>query len=120
MGKILVCEDNPIALKTIEYTLVKAGYEVMQASDGEQGISILDTQQIDLLITDINMPFTKGLELVRYVNTQLPSKIPVIIISGINLKETKDHAKELGAKGYLTKPFDPNQLLDLVRSEIPQ
>jgi DNA-binding response OmpR family regulator len=99
--KILVCEDNPMALKTITFTLVRAGFEVLQASDGEQAIA-----------------FTKGLELVRYINTSLSYKIPVIIISGINLKETQEHAMELGARGYLTKPFNPKQLLELVRSEV--
>ena len=114
--KILVCEDNPIALKTIAFSLSKSGYEVREASDGDLGIEILDNEEIDLVITDINMPYTKGLELVRYVNTKMATKVPVIIISGITLDETKDHAMELGASGYLTKPFDPHVLLDLVQS----
>ncbi|MGW8316259.1 MAG: response regulator [Bacteroidales bacterium] len=118
MRRILVCEDNPIALKTIEFTLQKAGYEVLQACDGEQAMMLLNSELVDMVITDINMPFTKGLELVRYINTRFPNKIPVIIISGINLQETMDHALELGARGYLTKPFDPKQLLEMVHSEI--
>ena len=68
------------------------------------------------MITDINMPYTKGLELVRYVNTKLKRKVPVIIVSGITLDETKEHARELGAAGYLTKPFDPKVMLEMVRS----
>jgi len=119
MMKILVCEDNPIALKTIKFTLIRAGYEVLQASDGEQAISMLNSDHFDLVITDINMPFTKGLELVTYINSHFSPRIPVIIISGINLKETQDHAMELGARGYLTKPFDPKQLLEMVKSEVP-
>ena len=118
MANILVCEDNPIALRTIEFSLVKAGYGVLRAVDGEQAITKLGSEQIDLVITDINMPFTKGLELVRYINTRLPFKIPVIIISGINLQETQDHARELGARGYLTKPFDPNMLLETIQKYI--
>lgn len=114
--KILVCEDNPIALKTIAYTLVKSGYEVVQAVDGGRGIEILENEEVDLVITDINMPYTKGLELVRYANTKMEQKIPVIIISGITLEETKDHAKELGAVGYLTKPFDPDVMVNMIRS----
>lgn len=114
--KILVCEDNPIALKTIAYTLIKSGYEVFQAIDGDKGIEILTDKDIDLVITDINMPYTKGLELVRYVNTHMETKIPVIIISGITLDETKDHAMELGAAGYLTKPFDPEAMLQMIKS----
>jgi DNA-binding response OmpR family regulator len=117
--KILVCEDNPMALKTITFTLIKAGYEVAQATDGEQAMTLLNDEEIDLVITDINMPFTKGLELVRYVNTRFSNTVPVIIISGINLKETQDHAMELGARAYLTKPFDPRELLELVKSEGP-
>ncbi len=114
--KILVCEDNLITLKTIAYSLAKKGHEVLKAADGDQGIEFLDQEEIDLVITDINMPYTKGLELVRYVNTKMETKIPVIIISGITLDETKDHALELGAFGYLTKPFDPEVLLKMVKS----
>lgn len=115
---ILVCEDNSITLKTIAFTLIKSGYQVLQAEDGDQGIEILQNDKVDVVITDINMPYTKGLELVRYINTQLKTKIPVIIISGITLDETKDHAMELGAAGYLTKPFDPHVLLQLVQSAV--
>lgn len=114
--RILVCEDNPIALKTIAYALTKTGHEVLSAMDGDQGIEIIDREKIDLLITDINMPYTKGLELVRYVNKKLERKIPVIIISGITLDETIKHAKELGAVGYLTKPFDPAVMIKMVKS----
>lgn len=114
--KILVCEDNPMTLRTIEYTLKKEGHEVIVAVDGEQAIRMLNEKEIDLVISDINMPYTKGLELIRYVNKSLNAKIPVIIISIINLEETKQHAMELGAFGYLTKPFDPGTLLKLVQS----
>jgi DNA-binding response OmpR family regulator len=114
--KILVCEDNPMTLKTLEFTLMNDGYEVLKAEDGDQAINMLHEQEIDLVITDINMPYTKGLEVLRYVNKNLGDSIPVIIISIINLEETREHALELGAKGFLTKPFDPKVLLQLVQS----
>ena len=114
--KILVCEDNSLTLRSIEYSLKNAGYEVSKALDGEQGIRILDEEEIDLVITDINMPYTKGLELVRHVNTKLKKKIPVIIITGITLEETREHALELGASGFLTKPLDLNVLVNKVKS----
>lgn len=113
---ILVCEDNLMMLKTIELSLRKAGYNVFNAKDGFQGIKILDEEQVDLVITDINMPYTKGLELIRHINTQMEAKIPVIVVTGITNEETRAHAMELGARGYLTKPFDPKVMLDLVRS----
>jgi DNA-binding response OmpR family regulator len=114
--RILVCEDNIMALKAIEFTLVKEGHEVVEALDGDQGIKILQEGKVDLLITDINMPYTKGLELVRYINTQLESKVPVIIVTGITLDETRAHALELGAVGFLTKPFDPVELVGMINS----
>ena len=114
--KILVCEDNTLTLRSIEYSLKNAGFEVSKAMDGDQGIKILEEEEIDLVITDINMPYTKGLELVRHVNTKMEKKVPVIIITGITLEETRDHAMELGASGFLTKPLDLNVLIDTVKS----
>ena len=109
-----------MTLRTLEFSLKKEDHEVFKAEDGDQGIKLLDEQDIDLVITDINMPYTKGLELVRHVNTKFEKRIPVIIISSITLQETKDHAMELGAKGYLTKPFDLDTLLEMVNSFIPE
>jgi len=113
---ILVCEDNVMTLKTIEFALKKAGYIVFKALDGDQGIRLLAEEEIDLVITDINMPYTKGLELVRHINIDMEAKIPVIVVTGITNKETREHALELGAKGYITKPFDLNDMVALVKS----
>ncbi len=113
---ILVCEDNVMTLRTIEFALKKAGYSVFKAENGDQGIKLLSEEDIDLVITDINMPYTKGLELVRHINTQMKPKIPVIVVSGITNKETREHALELGAEGYMTKPFDLNAMVALVRT----
>jgi len=113
---ILVCEDNVMTLKTIEFSLKKAGYDVFKALDGFQGIKILSEEKIDLVVTDINMPYTKGLELIRYINTKMDVEIPVIVITGITNVETREHAMELGARGYMTKPFDPKVLVALVQS----
>jgi DNA-binding response OmpR family regulator len=114
--KILVCEDNIMTLRTIEFGLKRAGYDVFKAEDGIQGMQILDREQIDLVITDINMPYSKGLELVRHINTKFGQKIPVIVVTGITNEETKAHATELGASGYLTKPFDLDVMMDMVKS----
>lgn len=112
--KILVCEDNNLTLKSIELALQYADYEVIKAADGREGIRILEKEEVDLLITDINMPYSLGLELVRYVNTQLKNKIPVIIVTGITQKETEVHAMELGAQCYIKKPIDLEALVDKV------
>lgn len=111
---ILVCEDNVMTLRTMEFALKKAGYQVFSAGDGVRAMEVLGQEHIDLVLTDINMPYTKGLELVRHINTQLERKIPVIVVTGITNDETRQHAGELGAKAYLTKPFD----LDVMVSEV--
>lgn len=113
--KILVCEDNLLMLKTIEFTLKSHGYEVVNATDGHQGIQVLNEQEIDILVTDINMPYNSGLELIQHIKSNLSGKVPVIIVSGINLEETKQHAKELGAVNYVTKPFDPEILVEMIQ-----
>ena len=116
--KILVCEDNRMTLRTMEYALKKAGYSVLLAEDGDRGIDLLEEEDVDLVITDINMPYTKGLELVRHINKEMERRIPVIVVTGITNRETRDHAMELGAKDYLTKPFDLDEMVDRVRSII--
>lgn len=113
--KILVCEDNLLMLKTIEFTLKKHGYEVVNAVDGDQGIKALKNEQIDVLITDINMPYNSGLELIQFIKSNMNKKIPVIIVTGITVEETRQHAKELGAVNYVTKPFDPEILVEMIR-----
>ena len=117
---ILVCEDNVLTLRIIENSLKRAGFEVIKAEDGDRAIQILGEREIDLVITDINMPYTKGLELVRYVNTSMEANIPVIIVTGITLEETREHALELGAKGFLTKPLDLDVLTEMVKSLLRQ
>ena len=113
--KILVCEDNLLLLKTVEHTLNKQGYEVLKALDGGEGIRILQQEKVDLLITDINMPYNSGLELIQYIRNKLSYKVPVIIMSIINLEDTKKHARELGAVHYITKPFKPETLISMIK-----
>lgn len=118
--RILVCEDNNLTLRSIELALKNADYDVITAVDGREGIKILEEEEVDLLITDINMPYSLGLELVRHVNTQLENKIPVIIVTGITQHETEVHAVELGAKGYIRKPLDLEVLVDMVNKLIEE
>ena len=105
-----------MAQKVLEFTLKKMGYDVIVTGNGKDGINILKEEEVDLVITDINMPYNNGLELIQFLRTKHGKKIPVIIVSKINLKETMKHAAELGADGYITKPFDPQELIDTIHS----
>lgn len=115
-GKILVCEDNKLTQRLFEASLRKADYDIIIAVDGEQAIRYINEEEIRMVITDINMPFNNGLEVVEYVRKRYRNRIPVIIVTNINLEETRAHARELGADAYLTKPFDPDELIGIIQT----
>jgi len=114
LKKVLVCEDNRLTQKVLEAALRKKNFEIILAKDGEEGIRYIDENNIDLIITDINMPFNNGLEIVEHVRKKYSHKVPVIIVTNINLDDTRNHARELGANAYFTKPFDPGELLGAI------
>lgn len=114
--KVLVCEDNKLTQRVLEASLQKMDFEVVLAKDGDEGITYIKENNVDLIITDINMPYNNGLELVEYVRKHFERKIPVIIVTNINLDDTRKHAMELGADAYITKPFDPGELRKAIES----
>ena len=113
---ILVCEDNPITLKTIAFTLIKCGYQVLQAEDGDQGIEILQNDKVDVVITDINMPNMDGLELIKKVREEGKHRFtPIVMLTTESSEEKKKAGLEAGASGWIVKPFKPEQLLKVVK-----
>jgi two-component system, chemotaxis family, chemotaxis protein CheY len=95
-------------------------YAVTQAESGFHALKILPRGRYDLIITDINMPDINGLELVRFIrDSDTHKKTPLIIISTDGREADRDRGMKLGANAYLTKPFAPEQLLEIVRSLLP-
>jgi DNA-binding response OmpR family regulator len=107
--KILVAEDEPILLKTIELRLKKDGYEVITSLDGRDALAKIEEQSPDLIIADIMMPFASGLEIVGAVKKK-NSSTPVIILSAMEKESVVLEAFQLGADDYITKPFSLNEL----------
>lgn len=108
--RILVAEDEPIMLKTIELRLKKDGYDVVAVSDGREAMLQIRENTPDMLITDIMMPYSSGLELVSLVKQEIRKQIPVIILSAMGQEEIVLKAFKLGADDFLNKPFSPNEL----------
>ena len=108
--KILVCEDSNVINMIIQYRLVKDGYDVEIAKDGQAAIEKLDSTSYDLIITDLLMPFTGGLELINKIRTELKSKVPIIVVSALDHESSIIEALKLGADDYITKPFSPSEL----------
>lgn len=108
--KILVAEDEPLMLMAIEAKLKNEGFEVTGTQDGREALKSLETSVPDLIITDILMPYTSGLELISIVKSNQKKKIPIIVLSGLGQEDTVMEAFQLGADDFITKPFNPSEL----------
>jgi DNA-binding response OmpR family regulator len=109
--KILVAEDEPMLLKTIELKLKKEGYEVITTADGREAIAKIAEVQPDLVITDIMMPYASGLEILSIVKKNTERQIPIIMLSAMEQEKVVMEAFDLGADDYVTKPFSLNELV---------
>jgi DNA-binding response OmpR family regulator len=108
--KILVAEDEPLMLMAIEAKLRKDGFEVVGTPDGREALKAFENDTPDLIITDILMPYTSGLEFIGIVKSNSTKKIPIIVLSALGQEETVMEAFQLGADDFLTKPFNPTEL----------
>lgn len=108
--RILIAEDDELILKTIEYKLQKEGYEVIVTRNGKDAIDTINNTEVDLIITDIMMPFASGTEILSAIKA-LGKKIPVIMLSSLGQEEVVLDAFDLGASDFMVKPFSPNELI---------
>ena len=114
--KVLVVEDSSTMRSLIAGTVEEiAGTKVFEAETGFEALRILPKEQIDLIITDINMPDINGLEIIHFVKTN-PNyqQIPIIIVTTERGEEDRKKALALGASEYITKPFNPEDLRRVV------
>jgi len=115
--KILTIDDSRTMRDMLKITLAGAGFTVIQAVDGEDGLNALAQQPVDLIITDINMPKLDGFGVIRAVRSdRAHDDTPILVLSTESEQESKDIAKEAGATGWIVKPFDPERLVELVNT----
>ncbi len=116
--KIMTVDDSASVRQMVSFTLQDAGYDVLEASDGEDALGKL-TSPVDMIITDLNMPNMDGLDLIREVRGKNGFKfIPIIMLTTESQAEKKQAGKEAGATGWIVKPFKPEQLLAVVKKVI--
>ena len=108
--QILIAEDDELILKTIEHKLKKEGYKVVLTRNGKEAISKIETEDIDLIITDIMMPFASCLEIISAVRKSKNSETPMIILSSLGQEDVVVEAFNLGANDFMVKPFSPIEL----------
>jgi DNA-binding response OmpR family regulator len=112
--RILIAEDEPITLTTMQLRLKKDGHEVFTANNGQEALALIKEHAPDLVITDMMMPFLSGLEVLSFVKKQ-QQPVPVIVLSAMGQENVVVEAFTLGADDYITKPFSPNELALRVR-----
>jgi two-component system chemotaxis response regulator CheY len=117
--QILIIDDSKSMREVISFTLHSRGYEVVEAVDGEEGLTKAQTQTIQLILTDQNMPKMDGLTMIRSLRN-LPDykKVPILLLTTESDKALKKLGKEAGATGWLVKPFNPEKLLRTVQKLI--
>ncbi|MEK4909819.1 response regulator transcription factor [Niallia sp. FSL M8-0099] len=115
MAKILVVDDDPHIRELIRVILIKEGFSIMEAEDGEAAMSILEQAKIDLIILDIMMPNMDGWTLCREVRTYYPETMPILMLTAKGETTQKVRGFELGADDYLVKPFAPAELVARVK-----
>lgn len=116
MYNILVCDDDKEIVKAIEIYLTKENYNVLKAYNGEECLNVLRDNTIHLIILDIMMPVKDGIETIKKIREE--KAIPVIMLSAKSEDEDKINGLNLGADDYVTKPFNPLELIARVNSGI--
>jgi two-component system chemotaxis response regulator CheY len=111
----MTVDDSASMRQMVTLTLERAGFEVVQAGDGKEALSKLNGSEIDLFLTDLNMPNMNGLELTRTLRAMPAYKfVPIVLLTTESDGEKKAEGKAAGATGWIVKPFEPEKLLAVV------
>jgi two-component system chemotaxis response regulator CheY len=115
-ASILTVDDSTSVRMTTRLALTGAGYRVTEAVDGLDGLNKAKSTRFDMVVTDLNMPNMNGLKMIEEMR-RLPNQVgvPILFLTTESDAEMKNRAKAAGATGWLTKPFEPDQLVRLVK-----
>lgn len=116
---ILAVDDSASIRRMVQFTLSSAGYDVIEAADGREGLQRAQSQVVNLVLTDQNMPNMDGLTLIRSLRA-MPSyqSIPILVLTTESSAEMKQQGRSAGATGWLVKPFAPTGLINVVKKVI--
>jgi two-component system, chemotaxis family, chemotaxis protein CheY len=118
--KILTIDDSKTIRDMLMLTLSDAGFDVLQAVDGQDGLDVLGDDRVDVIITDINMPRMDGYEVIRQLRRNAVHKTtPILVLTTESDVDKRNLARDAGATGWMVKPFDPERLIATVRKVAP-
>jgi two-component system, chemotaxis family, chemotaxis protein CheY len=121
MAKIILAVDDSTSIRQmVAFTLKSAGYTVIEAVDGQDGLDKIKNQAtIDLILTDQNMPRMDGMTLIKTLRSQPQfSATPILMLTTESSDEMKTQGRAVGATGWIVKPFDPHKLLEVIKKVI--
>jgi DNA-binding response OmpR family regulator len=116
---VLVVDDDPVIMRLLEVNFEMEGYTVVTATDGQQALDRITSNAPDLVVCDIMMPVVNGLEVVerlRQSSDETLQRLPVILLSAKAQASEVQRGLDVGADDYITKPFDPLELIERVQA----
>jgi len=117
---ILIVENEVSNRILIERVLSTRGYRCISASNGLEALNILDTEQVDLILTDLSMPVLDGYRATQLIRARPNMEhVPIVAVTAYALNDESEAAMQIGCNEYLTKPFKPRQLLEVVDRLLP-
>lgn len=118
---ILVVENEVSNRILIERVLSTRGYYCLSASNGREALEILDRERVDLILTDLSMPVLDGYRTTQLIRARPAlANVPIVAVTAYALNDENEAALQIGCNEYLTKPFKPRQLLEVVDRLLPQ
>lgn len=119
MARILIIDDYPSVLLTLEYFLSEAGHEVVSTTDGAAGLNLAAAERIDLVLTDIDMPRMSGWEVCEAMRRDVRlCDLPVVMMTGRSLSENVSRARAVGAQALVAKPFERAEILNEIALQL--
>ncbi|ENX50162.1 MULTISPECIES: response regulator [Acinetobacter] len=119
MARILIVDDSPTETFRFREILTKHGFEVIEASNGADGVTMAQAEQPDLVLMDVVMPGVNGFQATREISRGDNTKhIPVVIVSTKDQATDRVWGKRQGARDYLTKPIEESQLMDVIKQHL--
>lgn len=116
MATIMTVDDTATMRQMVSFTLHSVGHEVIQACDGQEALALAKGRKLDMVIADVNMPKMDGITLVKSLRSLPEYKfIPILLLTTESQDEKRQEGKSAGATGWIVKPFNPEQLLSVVK-----
>jgi two-component system chemotaxis response regulator CheY len=116
----LVVDDSTSMRQMVAFTMKEAGFDVLEGENGEDALARLDGRSVQLVVTDLNMPVMDGITLIKELRARPQYKFtPILMLTTESQDAKKQQGKAAGATGWIVKPFNPQQLLQVVAKVVP-